>query len=496
MAFLPTSEKDKEEEKAAGAQSSENVLSSASGAVGGGAGTAAPAASSSSANSSGGTGFVNLQSYLDANKEGASRMATGLAGAVQEKADTARGSVDTARSQFDEQAKQNRITGADEVMKKIKAGRAAEVDKDRFGRVTSGKYAGPTGLVGEDQAASAVQKARQARDLTGTSEGRHTLLRDVYGRPTYTKGESRLDQALVAADPTSRQQFKDVREKNMGLADYLDKARGYAAETAGKYQSEAEKAQQNVRGAVGLRATEFEQALQQKLADQNRQRQANYDQMTARLSPGNQKFSGLTGQGDRYADTLSQLEELGVSRDDIQKALKSSGYRYGNNLSGATSELGNIFGDVNLQTMEGLQNQATLNMKGINAADYLGRGADLNLAQVAQDRDRAELAALRGLGGEVGLDLSSSGAGADPYSFRRDDFLAAIKEAGRRMEDWHRVNDKNIPKDVLPSGLGGGGVPLPPMSTTSTPGDGGPAPVVTGPATVYRDPLVINSASY
>lgn len=204
MAFPLDQQQDEEDKKQS------NVLQpTGSGTAGGGVLTAGATSGNSGQKGPASTGFVNFQSYLDANKGTVSQNQDTLVNKVRESRDQAVGDL--------------RSFGQE------RSSALQEAGKDTFGMKKDDPLSNPW----QDEAAqkhSAVQNTRFEGDAWDRAtnawrgvqsdtaklsdrENRSELLERYLGRPGYTSGQKALDSALLGSDTTKYDQFaNETRE--------------------------------------------------------------------------------------------------------------------------------------------------------------------------------------------------------------------------------------------------------------------------------------------
>lgn len=170
----------------------------------------------------GGSGtFTNIQDYVEANKPKTQQLAKDISGRVTQSAQKVRSNV--------EQQKQQNLgeTGRFGTQKQQflnqqiqKAGKdpLAEQDVAEYRKYATGQYKAPD--LGE-QRRTAQDLERRAREY-GTSKGRFEALQGLVGKqsPTYSKGQKRLDQLLLAGDRASNQQaLRQMQKATQGLGE-------------------------------------------------------------------------------------------------------------------------------------------------------------------------------------------------------------------------------------------------------------------------------------
>jgi hypothetical protein len=243
MAYIPamlTEEEKKKAEAAGGGQPTSGVIDPMAGAN---PGATAPGAADARPAPTPGTGFVNLQQYLDQNKDEGGRLAKeankGITQAADQFSNKVQQVAQAAPADF------TKANGADTA-----ATLAQDVQKDASGAKDAaidflGKgYAGPSaesytaGLASEQ--ADLADKALKA----GDSANVQTALKDTFGKGgNYSSGFATLDNFLIGGTDSGRKALGDVSAKALQTQNDLNYTQSQltSAEKAAKDALEANK---------------------------------------------------------------------------------------------------------------------------------------------------------------------------------------------------------------------------------------------------------------
>lgn len=217
MPFLPDLLEDEE-----GAVQDQPVLSSTSNA---------PITGQSKPTDSKGTSsgqFSNIQKYLESNKPQSEGLAKGITENISQGLTGAKNSISQASSDLKSQAQDNTININESVLNQV-SNDPINADVNAFSQMRDAQYKGPViNDYTEDE--YKLNQGQQRLDLTKDEAGRSTLLKDVYNRPTYTKGEAKLDQVLLQNSDSARTEFDNVRNQWGGINDWLTGVKSSDAE--------------------------------------------------------------------------------------------------------------------------------------------------------------------------------------------------------------------------------------------------------------------------
>lgn len=248
MAYVaPMNEDDEDPDK------KKTVASGEGGVVGStGSGGMSQAGTASRSGVGAGTGFTNLQTYLDANKEQAGQLADKLAGKLGEEATLAKTGAENVVSGFGQKVESSRVRPDDALVGEALS-KPSDFVKDqdkvsRFKNLRDASYQGPLDLQreeGYDAARMAANKGMERSDLTQSEEGRKALLQDL--APTQGSGKISFNQLLLGADPQAREKLEASVVPFRGIGSYLDQQAEAMGLTAQGAKDEASKTSAGVR---------------------------------------------------------------------------------------------------------------------------------------------------------------------------------------------------------------------------------------------------------
>jgi hypothetical protein len=179
-----------------------------------------------------GTGHINWNSFVAANRSGAQRVAGALQQPYQQDMERADAGFRAGEEEFARDVDANTLT--------YDPNRASGDD----GTLRNYSYAGPGSLMANEQFAKGYEDVRHAdegaRRLADTY-GRMTLLRDFYGpkSPTYTAGQQTFDSALLGG--VGQGGFESTRKSAGGL---LERFKGAQAASVGTANAARDRSRQ------------------------------------------------------------------------------------------------------------------------------------------------------------------------------------------------------------------------------------------------------------
>jgi hypothetical protein len=286
-----------------------------------------------------GTGFVNLEQYLGANKGVGMGLASTVAGQAKEAEFGAELSKTTGGySQAATQSQQASAKKAEELSKGL--GEKPMETVQAAGEFIGESYAGPTADPYQAQAKATQQAQAQRLERLGTDIGQQQALQEAFsGQQGYGSGFSQLDQFLLAANPQARGnlQAKQTEQKQR---------MSEAGQAAQKTLSEQQKAVQETfkKQQEAVRATAKEQLAQRKgetekqIAAKAAEEAAREKAFAERTSEQGKRIVDKiwqAGQGASYADILTpeqiaDIEALsGLTGEKFDQAQKEKRYRQG-----------------------------------------------------------------------------------------------------------------------------------------------------------------------
>lgn len=324
MAYLPENEQDRERRMQEQGAQGPQVASGPSGVITGGQSQAGAQPASKGPSKSG--AFTNLNAYIQSNKPQAAQLAENVAGNVAKQGESAKERVGHLQSAFNQQADQGSVQRNQGLVNEAASNATNFVQDsgkmDAFKRIRDATYKGPqaiTDVDGYTDAYNAVNNADKSVENTKSEAGRFSLVQDQFKKPSYSRGQQRLDQLLLQNSPEARQSFGDVQNRYSNLTSTLTGAQDQAASYANQRKAETEAARQDVQQAFGRMddpsTPENEAAgafgglqneLNAKVDQYKTQQQALYDKIRKQIGAGGDVSSSM-GMSEFDADTLAAL---------------------------------------------------------------------------------------------------------------------------------------------------------------------------------------------
>lgn len=354
-----------------------------------------------------GSGFTNIDKYVQANK--AQNFGSEVVGKVQGDVNKAQDSMQQAAGSFGQKVNANQAFGKAQVDQALND--PSKANAAQFQAGLDQQYKGPKSLAESqddyNKFTGDTSKAQTAANQLSSESGRFGLLDNYFGRQNYGFGQKSLDNALFQAQPGVGAQSNAVQQQAQGL------------------QSQGKQMQDQLQSQASQRAGEIEQAR-------------NYQRGQLGFDQSGQVVSGQGAYGGLQKDLATGLTDANAKRTANQQALQQA-------ISG-----GNEQGyDLTPEQMQQLGIDPGMSTYGINPMDYIKNGSALSMDQVATDQQRARLAALNGLVGQ-GYSQNMLGdkqdAGSD-YSFDKERFANDTAAQQRSLEQKRQeanalVNDK------------------------------------------------------
>ncbi|CAB4200078.1 hypothetical protein UFOVP1351_23 [uncultured Caudovirales phage] len=306
MAYLPENEADRQRRMQQEGQQGPQVASGASGVITGAQAQPTGMGASAAKGPAKSGAFTNLNSYIQANKPQAASLARNVADNVAKQADKAKESVTGLQGQFQQQAQAGGVARnqnlVNEAVTNPNAVLQDQAKAAQFKQMRDAEYKGPSSLQdvqGYTDTRNAYTNANQALENTKSEAGRFSLVQQQFAKPSYSRGQQRLDQLLLQNSPEARQSFADVQGRYTGLMDQLTGAEKSAGELAAARKAETEAARTDVQTALGQfddPNTSVNEAagafgnmqtdLQKRTADYKQQQQSLYDRAQAQIKEG------------------------------------------------------------------------------------------------------------------------------------------------------------------------------------------------------------------
>lgn len=278
--------------------------------------------------------FTNLNQYLEANKENAGQMGTKIASDITGQGQATRTGIQGTSAEFNQLADQGTLKGLDKapgeaqniIQQARTSAKAGQVDQNqisRFGEIANAQYKGPQDLTGTTKYANTAQqyeKAQQAAKNASSDEGRFSLLKDAYARPTYSQGQQNLDNLLLTGNQGAKANIQAAAAGLNDLSGLWSGAQSNAAQLAAQRQAATNAAREGSRANALEARTGRNTEVQSDLANQ----QANW-----------------ANEYNQYKDLLGAYKggDLNLTRQQADRlALNDSGQGIYNLLNGTQPE--------------------------------------------------------------------------------------------------------------------------------------------------------------
>jgi hypothetical protein len=309
--------------------------------------------------------FQNIQRYISANQPQGEQIGQSIAGKVESEV----GQAKEAGTSLVGGVQQVQAYNPQDVLSNL-GGATEEQRKQYQATRQTGGYTGPSdvsGLQTYQPFAKEAEQAKTAVQQAGTEVGQRELLKDVFKRPTYSKGMTALDQALLSQSVGGREAIQNIGQKYGDIASYLTGQEQQAQQAIGTAQQQA---QQNIQAFAPA-----EQAAQQAILSPIEQR-------AAEENVRQQAFNRMAQDVSDFTLNPETMAALGLSAG--QKVFDLNLGQYINQpLSPATAQ--------NIATTEERQRyNDLLNFLGTNAGQLgMGqpsfKGGNINLEQLKSD---------------------------------------------------------------------------------------------------------------
>lgn len=282
MAFVSTRPEDEEAQKAP-------TLSS--GGLIGNEGLGQPLTEISPNQPTSGTGYTNIQDYLNANKDATKGLSEKVAGVVTGAANTAKSKVDEARTAASGAVSAATPTYNQDLVKSAISNpldfSANEENVKNLTALRDATYKGPTSFEtteGYQPALSSIMKAEEKGTLAQTPGGYEELVKEV-NPSTYKAGKSALNQQLLQASPEAQQTIGESAESTKTLKDYLAQSGQIVAPEIAAAKKANEDVSSRVKGELETGIIDFEKLLENRAAQQRTQEENYVNMAKAFLSP-------------------------------------------------------------------------------------------------------------------------------------------------------------------------------------------------------------------
>lgn len=350
-----------------------------------------------------GTGFVNLQKMIGANK--GNQLGSTIQQGVGNRVGQIQSDLNKQKQTFQTELGKNQLQESDKTGAQSTLNTAINAPKtmsneqvSNFQNLLSGQYKGPSGLSNTAGVEAQARELGQYGSNVGSSGGRTNLLQRYVGGPKYTQGQQRVDNLLLGQ--TGGAALKDIRKQAMGLESQVTGAKSQA-------EMEAKKAQAD-RKAYG-------QELEKQIG--------RYD------DPSTPEDESIGAIGDIYKDVQNRTNEFNNKNLELYNRIKTLG-----NTSSFTLD--------DLQTLGLTAGQNLYNVDLSRLAPAVAP-QEAALQRVANEQDYAKYEALNRLAGRPGSFLTDRTMAGTAQEFNPDkEFLA--KELASAESSYKNLMENDL----------------------------------------------------
>lgn len=228
-----------------------------------------------------GSGWTNLRSYLDANKDQAVDLSNKIAGNITKTGDEARNTVQGGVKGYETELSKSNPANVPDLISRASSdpvGFSKSNDVQSFKQLRDGIFGGPSTFEtspGYGGIAAAADKGSKLKTLAETEGGQQELIRGL--NSNMGQGKVDLNQLLVSGNPTARTNLVNAAKPYANLRAELD-------ESAGKQNSAREQAIQGTQAASNQLREQFVTPQQQSLKDLQ-------DQINSRVTDSSLDFN-------------------------------------------------------------------------------------------------------------------------------------------------------------------------------------------------------------
>lgn len=321
-----------------------------------------------------GSGYQNLDQYLQANS--GAHFGDQLVGKVQGDVDQAQKNIQSEKATFEDKIKSPNATPTSEQVNSAIAN-PTSVAPSQYQSWINQQYQGPTSVSGEDynNLWKGTNDANTKAGYLSTEPGRFTLLDSYFGRPDYTQGQKSLDNLLVQNQEGIGSSIQNTQTQANQLKPQAQNTQTDLQNQITAQQAAVQDSAQNARNAIGIDANG------QVITDPN--------------------AVGYGAIGKQYSQIQNSLASENAARQAQNKQLQT--------------DLANGRLTEEEQKLLGLSNQS--NIYGLNLKDYFKAGSDLNANQIITPEQQAQIEALNQLAGSTNIYGGALASKTDPFAF-------------------------------------------------------------------------------
>ncbi len=261
-----------------------------------------------------GTGFVNLQSYLNANNP--SQLQGAVAQNINQQNQNTQGQLLGQQSAFQQglQANQANTMANQGLVQNVLANPTGYTNANgsnvagvgqsgvnaptaqanaptpnltqgtQFSNLINGQYQGPTGLANANQLSAQGGAAAQTAANMGSAGGRTSILQQLMANPNYTQGDSALDASLLGQG--NQTALNTAANQSRGLQSQINQAISGAQAQGAEAQSNAQQFAAQTQGQLGTQLQNQQAALTNQAAQAQNSNNSQFAQLQAAVASG------------------------------------------------------------------------------------------------------------------------------------------------------------------------------------------------------------------
>lgn len=292
--------------------------------------------------------FTNLQTYLKANQS--SNLGQTIGGKFQEKAQAVGNQINQSKQQFEQQAQQalQPFQGAEEFGKQAAADPTQFVkdqnNLQRFDQVRSGVYRGPKQIDNVGTLQANVKNIQSVGQLGNTEGGRFNLLRTLFNKPTYSRGQQTLDNLILQGSPDQTEALQKLKSIGAQTGRTLQETVGETVAAGQRNVGETNRISDVVKGDLSNTEKSFQEALMKRVEETRKEVGERQDIFEKNLKQRNELTDDdliYLGVPQTQRETFRFLYDLARGQGDKQRVsqviLKRPGGESGAGAFGGTT---------------------------------------------------------------------------------------------------------------------------------------------------------------
>lgn len=251
--------------------------------------------------------WTNLNSYLGANQQQAGQLGSTIVGRINDNIGQTEGALTSANNIFQSQVSQNTVQKDDNVLSQVRQD-PTKVDVNAFSRMRDATYQGPQNLSEIGGFQQGFEKARQQSEAAQNESGRSALIQDMFNRPTYSRGENKLDQLLIQNNEQARSQFQTVQPRFQQLESMLGQKTDAAQQMAQQAKQQTEAARQAAQSTIQSERDSFNQMIESRVQQEQAKQLPEFERLRKALAKDQLSAADMAKLGLNAGTQLFNLD--------------------------------------------------------------------------------------------------------------------------------------------------------------------------------------------